>query len=268
MIPSINHTLAARAENLTLTGAATMGVDNTLANILDASRLAHGATLSGGGGADTLIGSAWDDVYVVTLLDGPVTIRENAGGGTDTVRLVGPATYYMPDNVENVEITTAGRTEVYGNDLDNHITANEDNDGTYQIDEFWYGYYNGGAGYDTILFSFLDAHSVAIGGSGDDTIESRYGVLFGENIWQGGPGADIYRMPNDPLGNLVIDGFDGAGTAAEDITRKIWVTEDNEDTILSYQAGPDNGEPIAGHVRIIDGATRAADYTADDFFLA
>ncbi len=290
VIASIDHTLAARVENLTLTGAATTGIGNTLANVLDVSGLTHGATLSGGGGADTLIGGAWDDVYVVNLRDGPVTIRENAVGGIDTVRLFGPGTYYIPNNVENVEIPILGGNRIYGNSLDNYIGVV----GDYYEDSGRFGYYNGGGGDDTISVGFWDANSIAIGGSGDDTIEHQNGVLLsGPSFWQGGPGADIYRMPIDPMNSLVIDGFDGAGTASgdifdmagvadaaggpimfvgtdvpEEITGRVWVTEDNEDTIVGYRASPDQGDPRAGYVRIMDGATRAWDYTADDFILA
>ncbi|MBK7764853.1 MAG: hypothetical protein IPI44_01365 [Sulfuritalea sp.] len=82
---SINYTLGANLENLTLAGAGAInGVGNDLsnsiagnaaANILDGRR--GNDTLNGGAGADTLIGGTGNDTYVVGRGYGGDTVREN-----------------------------------------------------------------------------------------------------------------------------------------------------------------------------------------------
>jgi len=69
---SINFTLGAPFENLTLTGTAITGTGNALNNVLTGNasnnNLTGGAgndTLDGGAGNDTMTGGTGDDTYVV-----------------------------------------------------------------------------------------------------------------------------------------------------------------------------------------------------------
>lgn len=71
-------------------------------------------------GVDVLIGGAGDDMYYVYSNDD--TIIENAGGGTDTIKIVGKFnSYTMQDNVENAQVGYVGK--IIGNSLNNIIHA-------------------------------------------------------------------------------------------------------------------------------------------------
>ena len=90
MQSSIDYTLGANLENLTLTGSAFTGVGNTDGNVMIGNAgvnflvgLAGNDTLDGGVGADGMVGGAGDDTYVVD--NAGDAIAEIADEGTDTV---------------------------------------------------------------------------------------------------------------------------------------------------------------------------------------
>lgn len=125
---SINYTLGANVENLTLTGGANLnGTGNTLDNLLTGNDgnniLTAGAgndVLDGGFGADTLIGGTGDDTYVV---DNPGdAVIEAAGEGVDTVRSRISTT--LAANVENLTLLGINAIDGTGNELDNVLTGN------------------------------------------------------------------------------------------------------------------------------------------------
>ncbi|MGO8140901.1 calcium-binding protein, partial [Rhizobium leguminosarum] len=99
---------------------------------------------NGGAGADTLIGGAGDDTYIIDNAGDLVT--EVADEGTDTVKTV-LASYTLAANVENLTYIGTAAFAGTGNDLANTITGGVGNDTL-----------NGAAGADTM-----------IGGAGDDT---------------------------------------------------------------------------------------------------
>jgi trimeric autotransporter adhesin len=138
---SINWTLSAEVENLTLTGTGAIGgTGNSLNNALLGN--AGDNRLDGGAGADTMTGGAGNDTYVVDNLAD--TTVEVAGGGTDTVE--SSITWTIGAEIENLTLTGPTAINGTGNALANVIRGNA---AANVID--------GGAGADTM-----------IGGAGDD----------------------------------------------------------------------------------------------------
>jgi Ca2+-binding RTX toxin-like protein len=135
---SIDYTLAAEVENLTLTGTANNGTGNELNNIItgnsrnnelfglagDDTLIGNGGndTLDGGTGNDNLSGGGGNDTYYVDNLGDLVT--EAANSGTDTVEA--SINYTLTANVENLVLTVVALNGT-GNDLNNIITGNAGN---------------------------------------------------------------------------------------------------------------------------------------------
>ncbi len=196
---SLDYALGANLENLTLTGTATRGVGNELANRIEGNAgdnrlegLAGDDLLDGGIGADQLQGGAGNDTYLVD--DAGDQVEEVIAEGTDEVR--SRLDYTLGDNVENLSLTGIA-TQGTGNELDNRIVGNAgDNrlegltgedvlDGRDGNDQLL-----GGAGKDTLL-----------GGAGSDLLDGGVGA----DVLRGGPGDDNYRV--DAAADQVIENF-------------------------------------------------------------
>ncbi len=165
---SVDFTLGANLENLTLTGSADIdATGNGLANILNGNGFNN--RLDGGLGADKMIGGLGDDTYVVGIAADGVT--ELAGQGTDTVE-TSLASYSLAAlaAVENLVFDNGALADVNftgtGNGLNNRITGGTAND-----------ILNGGIGADTL-----------IGNAGDDTLT-------------GGTGFDTFSFTDVGFGN-------------------------------------------------------------------
>ena len=138
---SVDFTLSANVENLTLIGTGSLnGTGNGAANILIGN--AGSNILDGGAGADHMSGGAGDDTYVVD--NAGDTIVENAASGTDTVRA--SVSFALSANVETLILTGGADLDGTGNGLANTIVGNA---GRNLLD--------GGTGADQL-----------IGGAGDD----------------------------------------------------------------------------------------------------
>ena len=115
---SVNYTLGANLENMTLTGSAAInGTGNTLNNVITGN--SSNNTLNGNIGTDTLIGGVGDDTYIINGRD---TIVEEANAGTDTVR--SSVTYTLANNLENLTLTGSASINGIGNALANVLVGN------------------------------------------------------------------------------------------------------------------------------------------------
>lgn len=158
---SVNYTLGANVENLTLTGTAVSGTGNALNNVLtgnaQANTLTGGGgndTLNGGVGADTMDGGAGNDTYVVD--NAGDVIVEGLNGGTDAILLTGNLgaafVYAMGAEVENLSMDLAASgdgIQITGNASNNIIDLSNN---TLALTES----IDGGAGADTMTGSLAD----------------------------------------------------------------------------------------------------------------
>ncbi len=197
VLASINYSLTANIENLTLVGAAAInGNGNTKDNIIVGNSgnntlggLAGNDTLTGGAGADILLGGLGNDTYILDI--DRDTITELAGEGTDTV--LSAINYSLTDNVENLTLTGTAALDGNGNILDNVIIGNSGNNilgGLAGNDTL-----SGGAGADYLY-----------GGSGNDTLIGGLGA----DVLIGGLGNDTYILDvdRDTVTELLDEGID------------------------------------------------------------
>ena len=116
---SVNRTLGANIENLTLTGTAAInGTGNGLNNILMGNSGAN--ILRGGTGSDKMTGGLGNDTYYVDNAGDVIT--ELAGAGIDTV--FSSITRTLGANIENLTLTGAAALNGTGNVLNNTLTGN------------------------------------------------------------------------------------------------------------------------------------------------
>jgi len=104
---------------------------------------------------DAVVGTSYDDIYVVNGTTSSVTITEAAGGGTDTVQ-TNNSSYTPGAYIENLTYTGSGSFTGNGNSLNNLIIGNSGNDTLYGNDGD--DTLVGGAGADQL-----------VGGNGTDT---------------------------------------------------------------------------------------------------
>ncbi|BCH20391.1 calcium-binding protein [Mesorhizobium sp. L-8-3] len=207
---SVNYTLGANLENLTLIGSALVGVGNTLNNVITGNALAN--TLNGGTGADRLVGGAGNDTYGT---DGGDTIVESASAGTDTVR--SSVNYTLGANLENLTLTGSALVGV-GNTLNNVITGNalaNTLNGGMGADRLV-----GGAGNDTYYVDNARDVVVEVAGQGTDRVISSVNhtlatyvenlTLTGSAVW--GTGNTLNNVVVGTTGNNVLAGGWGNDT--------------------------------------------------------
>ncbi|HEY8085745.1 MAG TPA: calcium-binding protein, partial [Methylophilaceae bacterium] len=263
---SVNRsTLEANVENLSLFGAATTGVGNSLDNILIGNdnnntltdALGGNDYLNGGLGVDTMAGGAGDDIYVVDNAGDIVT--ETSGNGNDTI--LSSITYSLIDtdgvgtnggNVENLTLTGTAAINATGNALANILTGNSANntltdasggndtlDGGAGADTM-----SGGAGNDTYVVDNVGDIVSETSGNGNDTVLSSITYSLVDTDGAGTNGGNVE--------NLTLTGFasiNATGNALNNI-----ITGNSGDNTLTGGAGNDTYVLAAdfGHDLIID----------------
>ena len=232
---SINFTLGAELENLTLTGAALTGTGNALGNIINGN--ASGNTLDGAGGADSLFGGDGNDLYVVDNLGDQVT--EAVGKGTDTVQSA--VNFTLGADIENLTLTGAAVTGT-GNTLGNIINGNAGAntlDGAAGADSL-----SGGDGNDTYIVDNLGDQVTEAAAKGTDTVQSSVSFILGtdvENLTLTGTAISGTGNAgiNTIIGNASANTLDGAAGADN------LIGGDGDDTYIVDDLGDDVTE-LAG----------------------
>ena len=141
---SVDYTLGANVENLTLTGTAGLKVNgnalnNEITGTEGADSLDGGSgddVLFGGVGADSMSGGAGTDIYFVDNVADEVT-KDADGGGADVVASF--VNYELGDNLEYLVLLGDADLTGTGNELDNVLFGNDGNNtlsGDSSNDEF------------------------------------------------------------------------------------------------------------------------------------
>ncbi|CAN1210926.1 5'-nucleotidase/2',3'-cyclic phosphodiesterase [Tumidithrix helvetica PCC 7403] len=179
---SIDWTLGSNLENLTLTGAGDInGTGNNLKNAIAGN--SGNNILNGGTNADSLIGSAGDDTYIVDNTGDLVTELTNEG--TDTI--LSSVTRTLEANVENLTLTGTSSISGIGNDLDNTLLGNSGNNTL-----------TGGLGADML-----------VGGKGNDTLNLGLNdVAVDKVVYNLGDGSDSVNQFMRGLGGDLLQ-FNG-----------------------------------------------------------
>ncbi|SEM36712.1 Hemolysin-type calcium-binding repeat-containing protein [Syntrophus gentianae] len=184
---SIEYSLGANVEDLTLDGSALLGRGNELNNKLIGNDndnwlagFAGNDTLDGGAGNDTMIGMSGDDTYVVDS-EADIVV-ESSGGGTD--KIMSNVSYTLLDGFEIEYLYLKGTaTSGTGNAFNNILVGNSNAN-----------IFHGLAGDDIMLGN--TGNDTLVGGAGDDTMK-------------GGAGNDTYFV--DSLDDVVSEAV-SAGT--------------------------------------------------------
>jgi serralysin len=157
---SVNWTLGANLENLTLTGNANLeGTGNALNNRVTGN--AGDNLLDGGAGIDTLIGGTGNDTYVIDNLRDTIIETSTLAGEIDTVRA--SVNWTLGANLENLTLTGTANLNGTGNGLDNVLIGNSANNTLI-----------GGAGNDQLNGDA--GNDLLIGGLGTDTLTGGSGA--------------------------------------------------------------------------------------------
>ncbi|MFM7457871.1 MAG: beta strand repeat-containing protein, partial [bacterium] len=208
---SIDYSLGANVENLTLTGSGNLsGTGNASNNVITGN--SGNNTLDGGAGADILKGGVGNDTYIVDDVGDVVT--ELLGEGLDTVNTF--LDYSLGANLENLTLTGTGNVNGTGNTLSNTITGNTGNntlDGGAGADLL-----AGGAGNDTYVVDNAADVVTELSGEGVDTVNTSISYTIGANVENltltgtgniDGTGSTLNNTITGNTGNNTLDG--GAG---------------------------------------------------------
>ena len=217
---SIDYTLGANLENLTLAGSAFIGTGNDDANVITGTvglnvliGLGGDDTIDSAGGGDFMVGGLGNDTYIVH--SGSEGILESANEGIDTV--LSSAHFRLSANVENLTLQGSADLQAYGNSLDNTIIGNAGNnllDGDVGADTMM-----GGAGNDVYFVDNPGDQVIENPGDGNDAVFSTTHLRLAANVetlvLQGSADLQAYGNSdtNALYGNAGANILDGAGGA-------------------------------------------------------
>ena len=234
---SVNFTLGANLENLTLTGSAAInGTGNDLNNTITGNSASN--TLDGGLGFDTLIGGDGNDTYIVDSTTDIIT--ETNTGGTDIVKSSVSLSLVDTDgtganggNIENLTLTGAAAINATGNALANTLTGNDGDNtliGAAGADQLI-----GGAGSDTASYSgSVSGVTVSLvtssGIGGDAQGDTLYGI---ENL-TGSAYNDT--LTGDSSANI-LDGGTGNDTMSGGAGNDTYIVDSTTDIITETTTG-------------------------------
>jgi Ca2+-binding RTX toxin-like protein len=216
---SLNWSLGANLENLTLIGSAHLnGSGNALNNVLIGNAgnnvLSGGAgndTLDGSSGIDTLVGGTGNDTYVVDNLSDVISETSTLGGEIDTVRssvgwilganlenltLTGTAFIGIGNGLNNVLIGNAGRNVLDGGAGNDILSGGQGTDSL-----------TGGDGSDRFVFNTLSDLGI---GSARDTI-SDFSSLQGDKLDLSKIDANLLTTFGDTFSFIDSNDFTAAG---------------------------------------------------------
>jgi len=170
--------------------------------------------LDGGGGPDSMIGGAGNDIYMVD--NSGDSVAEAAAGGMDAVRA--SISYALGANLENLTLTGAGAIDGTGNALANLLIGNGAANvlnGSAGADTM-----QGGAGNDIYLVDNAGDQAIeTLAGDGVDRIESSINIILGsfiENLTLTGTlsvNGTGNNLANELVGNGAANRLDGAAGA-------------------------------------------------------
>ena len=228
---SVDWTLGAALENLSLVAGAVSGTGNVLGNQISGNNADN--VLDGGAGADTLAGGLGDDQYVVE--DAGDVIVELDGEGVDSVQ--SSISWTLAAALENLSLV-GGALSGTGNALDNQINGNDANN-----------LLDGGSGVDTLagslgddLYLVDDAGDVLLEaeGEGTDSVQSSVSWTLGEalenlSLLGGAISGTGNELDNQIIGNdanNVLDGGSGADNLIGSLGDDQYFVDDVGDVLI------------------------------------
>lgn len=254
---AINYTLGQNLENLIMTGSASIGRGNYLANRIDGN--GGNNIIDGLGGADIMAGHGGDDVYIVD--NSKDIVIEQAGEGRDQIEA--SVAYSLGENIETLRLTGTANIAGVGNAGANSLVGNDANNTLYGKDGA--DWLTGKGGNDTLIGG-LGADALA-GGAGAD--QFRFERTVDSTVSSGGRDT-ITDFSHSEKDLIDLSRIDANGSDAGEGAFKLVTSFDGTHGALRVAAegsqwlvqGDINGDKVADFAILVTSATQlvAADF--------